>query len=403
MPLMLAVVMPAQTAASQVPSVLSPPAAQCKVSALNAVTGAALEFELGAGVPPPWSLADIDEDLDKLVVTFSDEMRKQGVRVERTSGFRPVEYQEHLREISDKWDALQHQYEHDARQREACTFVQVMVDAEIKKHRLKVLDAETRSPQGVVIMRKGRPLVSKAAKSAHQARPKSRAVDLSITPWSKTVRTAALKLGLAQPCVKDVVHFTSPKVGCDFTVEAKASSPVRLFLIDPAGRKIGFDPERRAVVNEIGPDADYSDGRDGIETIVVAAAPVGRYQVGGVGTGDGRYSISVVTLDEGANVHQAVAWSGLLRDGQALPLRSVPALRPSPTRPDGDKTGDAAREAAAPPAADPGGSPTPPQDPTPTGPTTRRTETPVDWRVLVGILLGAAVILAGYGLSRWRR
>ena len=191
-------------------------------------------------------------------------------------------------------------------------------------------------------------------------------------------------------------------VGCECSVST-VSSPVRLLVRDPLGRRIGFDPVAGAAVNEVGEGAYYSNGADGIEIVDITPAIAGIYQYSGAAIASGTYTISVLSFDEAANVLTGTTWSGTTQASDPISPRAVRVLpedrrltrrRDNPPAP--------VRTDAAPPANAPGQTSTPPGNSSPDGRGASARD-PLSTTVLGLMIAGAAAMVASVLLYRRRR
>jgi hypothetical protein len=382
----------------------------CYVSPLLPVPDTVKEFEKDPKHPPEFALRDISEELRDLVERLTQDMAAKGIKVRQTSGYRPKDYQQHFYDVSRKWRALKKAYTYDKRQRRACASIQAVVDHEIDKHDLKTAPGERRTKKGDVSVFKGQPLVSPPGLSNHEARPAALAVDLDATPSSPLFLKQAKELGLTQPCPKDTVHFSAGLVKCTWTAEITGNSLIRLWLIDPIGRRLGFDPVSGQEVNEIGEGAQQSRADD-LETLVVGAAMPGDYRVGGIGTGTGPYKISLVAFNEAGQIRAAAAWSGTTAEGVPLPPHRIdlfPRPGPQPAVAEAAAANGANPQPPSGPSADPPGNSSASSrssSPNNSSPAGRRTDTSddVQWPTIAIVSGGAVAMVALAGFLQLRR
>jgi hypothetical protein len=190
------------------------------------------------------------------------------------------------------------------------------------------LDFEITTKHGIRVDARGVPLVNRPANSLHTNNP-SNAVDAgSRTPDPTLLRLIdqlARIAGLARPCHLDVVHFTLAGAPCDQTITATALSPVSLLIIDPLGRRVGFDPASKTVVNDLNSDAFYTGPDTEPQVIDVHLTVPGRYTLTAVGNGTGPYSITLSRLTEDATViSEATATGTAIPGGVATLVADVP-------------------------------------------------------------------------------
>jgi hypothetical protein len=143
----------------------------------------------------------------------------------------------------------------------------------------------------------GSPAVYKPSTSAHEHRV---AVDISVPKDDPTIDVLAALAGLSRPIPTDYVHFQLAGTPAPFALQFVIHSPVALLITDPLGRHLGFDPSTGTEANDIDPLA--TDSGAGTEprvlTIPLGSVVPGLYQVSGVGTGSGPYSIELQVFDE---------------------------------------------------------------------------------------------------------
>lgn len=118
-------------------------------------------------------------------------------------------------------------------------------------------------------------------------------------PPGTDIDQLAQDAGLTHPLpVKDPVHFVEQgQPPGQQPIIIQAHSPINILVTDPAGRRIGFDPSTRTVVNEIGPDAAYSGPGTEPQTIELPDLTAGVYHITGIGRTQGTYSIDLTTAD----------------------------------------------------------------------------------------------------------
>jgi hypothetical protein len=177
-------------------------------------------------------------------------------------------------------------------------------------------------------------MVNPDGRSAHEL-PVSPAVDLKVKPAvPRDFIEVARKAGLYHPCPEDKVHFTlTPDIPCELHMRTNGNSPIRILVTDPLGRRVGFDSVLGAAVNEIGDGTFYSGEDAPAQVVDISNAVAGAYRIGGVGTAEGPYSISVITFRESGRIISTDAWGGATRDGNALPEHSFLTQPPRTPRP----------------------------------------------------------------------
>ena len=260
---------------------------RCRVAGLTPITDPlAQEFENGRSL----DLDHVDQALVASANRFITRLQNElGITTTFTSGFRPTAYQAHLYELRQRKQALQHL---TPAQQDACSSLAQQVDAEIARHGLAT-DPHT-----------GLPKVNPPGRSQHEF---GRAVDidrgLRTTNQQAAVDNLAEQEGIHRPCgLGDPVHFSAAGVGCQATLNTAVHSPIDILLTDPRGRRIGFDPATRTVVNEIGePQASYSGVGTDPQIITIGGAEPGAYLVSGLGSGNGAYTIDLFTDDDDAS------------------------------------------------------------------------------------------------------
>jgi hypothetical protein len=120
-----------------------------------------------------------------------------------------------------------------------------------------------------------------------------------------------------------------PEDPANLQVHLLVHSPVGLLLVDPQGRRLGYDPGTGGSVNDFGPVA--SDSGPGTEpevlTLPLSQVVRGVYHVGGVGTGAGPYRIELQITVAGAP--DGVLWDATLASGEAVagqPIAPIPPV-----------------------------------------------------------------------------
>ncbi|MEM2983095.1 MAG: hypothetical protein QXH17_08035 [Candidatus Bathyarchaeia archaeon] len=100
-------------------------------------------------------------------------------------------------------------------------------------------------------------------------------------------------------------------------LKIECGSPINLLVTDPRGRKVGFDPEKGAVVNEV-PGAEYN-GPDSEPEVIIIPDPLpifeGTYLIQVIGTGEGHFSLTVEWDDYSTGSSTCEIYEGLSYQG----------------------------------------------------------------------------------------
>ena len=258
--------------------------------------------------PPTFSLffPSVELNLDNAVYSLTSKIPG----LTRSSGYRPFKYQQHLRQLRDlleKYNKL------SAEEKTDC--------AELKEE----LDTEIQSVHGLA-MKNGLPQVNRPGTSLHNSVP-SGAIDFPVKNWSekdrKKLDLAADALGLIRSCPQDAVHYTLKGQDCTERIGGGAQSPVALLLIDPLGRRIGYDTTTGLVINEIGADASYSGLDSEPQLIEVAKAEKGLYVLKAVGTDSGPYTIFLQRETDDGELIERFTETGNASPGMVRELRAI--------------------------------------------------------------------------------
>jgi hypothetical protein len=175
------------------------------------------------------------------------------------------------------------------------------------------------------------PRVNPPSASKHTLLP-AQAVDISIAGLSDGQKLAlAQTAGLWRPHPNDLVHFElSGSTPGNNTLQATilGNSPINLLVVDPSGKKIGFDSTANAVVNDFGGFANYSGTNTEPQVILLPADQVqqGSYFIGGVGTGQGSYTIELQLVGEDATTLLADDILAAGSASTAQPIATIPAV-----------------------------------------------------------------------------
>ena len=171
----------------------------------------------------------------------------------------------------------------------------------------------------------GRPAVSEPGKSLHEF---GAAVDIAIggadRPSEQRINDLARMAGLWRPYTKDDVHFQL--IGdtlAQYQATIVGQSPINLLLEDASGRRLGFDPSTGEVVNDFGENAFYSGpgSEPQILEIPLGSVIAGSFEVSGIGTGDGPYTIRSFLYgdDPTITLEERVLQTGVAAAGVVLP------------------------------------------------------------------------------------
>ncbi|MEM3754027.1 MAG: hypothetical protein QW778_05530 [Candidatus Micrarchaeaceae archaeon] len=90
---------------------------------------------------------------------------------------------------------------------------------------------------------------------------------------------------------------------CKSFLEAKLSSPANLLIIDPTGRKIGFDPDVGKPVYEI-PNATYTGPGTKPQIIIIYYPLPGGYKIKVIGIDSGSYLLNVTYCGENKTTNE---------------------------------------------------------------------------------------------------
>lgn len=167
----------------------------------------------------------------------------------------------------------------------------------------------------------------------------------------------------------DVVQTNQPLHAAVF----EASSGAGLYLTDPSGRHVGFDPASGQVINQMPDVANVSTASNGLMTVAVGDLE-GSWTVGVVGQSSGAYTLASQSMSDST---QNTVVNGTIQAGQVL---SYPVTAPGqlPAAPLPSATPTTAPSATPPPTpVPPSATPTspPPAPPTST-PAAAGTTTP---------------------------
>jgi PKD repeat protein len=299
--------------------------------------------------PPQSSLtSDVDRTLDHAMTLLTETLKaNDDLSYSRSSGYRPIEYQRHLRDLRDTYDQLVTQKRSSSTTANLvefqCATLIAMLNHEIDDvHRIvRHASAESVDSLGG---RGGAPAVSLPAQSNHTLLP-AMAVDLTIpanaTPLQlATIDRRAASAGVIRPCaVTDRVHFQVAGTRCNaqVTIQVLGHSPIALLLTTSDGRRIGFDPSSGSVVNDFG-DAGYFSGVGSEpQEVLLKTSADETFKVSGIGTAFGTYQLDLFVFpadSDGSDPAQAIARksvSGTTTPGETLAVMTV--TPPSDTGP----------------------------------------------------------------------
>jgi hypothetical protein len=231
--------------------------------------------------------------------------------VSRVSGYRPPAYQVHLHNIRETCTALTQAIRQDPAQKAACQDVRNQVEAEIAYHQpWAKVDAN------------GCPAVNKAEHSLHSLFP-ALALDMGVAGLTAAQQVVldhdAASFGLHRPCPSKA-HYTLSGGKCDEVVKATAHSPIDIVVIDPLGRKVGFDSVSGNVVNELGESAWYSGRGSEPQFIEIGDVVPGTYTVRGIGTQTGPYQLELTRESEEGDRLASKTTSGTTTPGGQVEL-----------------------------------------------------------------------------------
>lgn len=296
--------------------------------------------EWESGVPPQSSLhsPSIDSRLDLGISTLLDTLLREGLNIGRESGYRPIEYQRHFRDLRVWFDNLVAEKRNSPAIETQCDAIIAELNREIDLHGIR--RNESRDSLGG---RSGAPMVNPPNVSNHTAFP-ALAIDLGVSRLSSSqlalVDRKAIDSGVYRPCGKaDIVHFQMKGTPCDrpMAVRGTAHSPVAILLTAPDGRRIGFYPTRNMIVNDFGESGYYSGLQSEPQEVVVSGIADGVFTLSGIGTGFGPYRLDLdvyPSSTDGTDPADVVAHttiSGTTAPNEAL--KQLVAVAPKPEAP----------------------------------------------------------------------
>jgi hypothetical protein len=301
--------------ASRALNVLCQPAA-CKLTPIIIKDADAQSFEASAPNAPSFSLKPpyVEQQLYSRALDFIGSVAFLAPNLHIESGWRPLSYQEHFRDIRNGW--VKYMTKLTPTEQLDCTEEFKKIENEIKLHGIK-----TCNPADGCNLLEGQPLVSH--RSSHSGNlfgnPISTAVD--IAPVGELNALGVLSIGyldygLSKPCPKDTVHFElgSSNVGntgsCR-TLSGIIDPPFNILITDPLGRKLGFDHVTNSTINEIGPEASYTGWNTELQFFDIGSIIPGTYAVQPVGIGSGPYSVELMQLNERSELLELQKFSGV--------------------------------------------------------------------------------------------
>jgi len=107
---------------------------------------------------------------------------------------------------------------------------------------------------------------------------------------------------LIQVCLQPPEPWSPPPEGPVYTIEnalwVAVGSPVEVLVVDPDGRRVGFDLISKQEVNEI-PDAWYSGPNAELQFIYIPRPLIGHYEISLAGTDRGTYALIATSMEPG--------------------------------------------------------------------------------------------------------
>ena len=292
-------------------------------------------------------LKEIDGDLFKRVEAFRAGAKqlwpKEAIVI--TSAHRPRAYQEHLRELRDRW--LEHSLVGNS-SIPSCRPLFEKVEFELVN-----VHAITRCTEAGITGKKclkGQPLVAAAGSSRHEDNP-ARAVDLS-RPASKGVTLddiarVAGQHGLKRVFAADVVHYQAdPSKPAEDDLDrpsGPAAEPIqdadeelrtdtltvvvrggaRLQVVTPAGERVGWDQAQGRAVNDIGPRGYHVRLADTLDVVDIALPAAGRYEVVLTGSARPDYALQFTHFTEHGRTLGGGASAGAVREGERAAATAI--------------------------------------------------------------------------------
>ena len=283
----------------------------CKVDDLSPIAQDASEFEASAPNAPHSSL--IPDEVNSSLSAQGTLLESSTGRV-RTSGFRPFNYQKHLRELRDRLADYQRTVKLDPNQITACADLKKKIDDEIDRKHAIPRDAS------------GLPRVNNPKSSFHTDLP-ANALDFNTKNLSPaalaSVDAAAKRFNLYRPCKNDVVHYTLRGTGCQSAAMTfMVQSPLNILISDPLGRRAGYDAASNSILSEI-PDAYYSGPETEPQFVDIEDPIPGQYTLTAVGFGNGPYTLTIDDEDEDGTSIQTQEISGNIVAGQVVKMTQL--------------------------------------------------------------------------------
>jgi hypothetical protein len=262
------------------------------------------------------------EDLRPLMNLLQFQVGLLGGTLNVTSAFRPQTYQGHLLDVKTQAQALVNVLDNWAKVAngiedvvgnlphfETCRAIAAAVNNEIFIHKIDSRPPRSNRvdlPEGSITVTFPGLVASTDGPHTHGI-----AADASFSLSPTTIDNIAA--GVFRPLKEaDPTHFvmitSSQPQGSSGLLRVTYNSPVLGLVTDPLGRRIGFDPIAKSIVNEIGSTARYSGILTEPQTIEIEAPIDGVYRIEAIGTGDGPYTITVETgAGEGQGLSAVVA------------------------------------------------------------------------------------------------
>jgi len=284
--------------------------------------------------PPQLTTTQLVPALQTALAAFQallrDESGNQGLVLPISSAVRPADYQAHFYELRTKFLELR---SHGVQSSPNSTRPHLTlapdyadliddVNSEIDRHQL-------------VAKTDGSPAVNAPFTSRHET---GEAVDFDLASLqTSTGLSLARIIELANQAglirlpnpADDPPHFQLSNTTSEQSAEIVGNSPVNILVVDPLGRRIGYDPTTGATVNEFGADVEYSGPGSEPQIIEFGFGTLipGDYLITGIGTGFGPYRIIIKlgTEDNPSSVATIVA-TGIAAPGQ--PIDSVDPIDP---------------------------------------------------------------------------
>lgn len=250
----------------------------------------------------------VEQQLDISVAGLQAFAAAGGPRPRRTSGYRPPLYQAHFLNLAETSRKLKSAMR-DPGQADACRALLNEVDADIARHEL-ALDED------------GVPIVGIPGLSGHQT---GTAIDLEISAMARfapktkpgPLDEIIKQFALARGTPKDPVHFIKAGGKPSRWIRVKARGSAAAMIADPTGKRFGVTGAG-VLVNEIGETAIASGLQSGLAVFDIFQPLPGTYDVSGIGTALGPFSLHVYRMAEHDQTETA-SIAGTTMLGQPLP------------------------------------------------------------------------------------